>query len=83
MNDDLIEPWLEPWQVRKVLVELGLNRADPVPEPEPEESDQAFTIMPKACTRWECQVSGLDRTLKKNPKGFMVCPVCGGSYGKP
>ncbi len=47
-----------------------------------EDGDEVFTIMPRGCTRWECQVSGKDRRLV-NRKGFMVCPVCGGSYGRP
>lgn len=46
-----------------------------------EDGETVITIMPKRCTRWECQVSGKNRTLE-NRKGLMVCPVCGGSYGR-
>lgn len=47
-----------------------------------EDGDEIITPMPKACTRWPCIDSGKDRRLVKR-KGFMVCPVCSHSYGKP
>lgn len=47
---------------------------------EEEEGETVLTIMPTACTKFECQVSGKDRRLVTR-KGFLVCPVCGGSYG--
>ena len=44
--------------------------------------DQAFSDFPDKCMQWKCTISGKDHKLKKNEYGFMVCPVCQGSYGK-
>lgn len=50
-----------------------------------DDCDQAMTPMVKWCTRWECQREfidhGKDITLRENRMGFMVCPLCDGSYG--
>jgi len=42
--------------------------------------DQAITIMPEVCVHPLCAKAG--KPLK-NRNGFMVCPTCGDSYGRP
>ena len=42
--------------------------------------DQATTIMPEVCVHPLCAKAG---KLLENRNGFMVCPTCGDSYGKP
>jgi hypothetical protein len=45
--------------------------------------DQPITPMPEFCTRWECRVDNKGgRRLVRNDAGFMVCPLCGYSYGR-
>lgn len=44
--------------------------------------EQAITDMPESCPKWPCSKTPDKSKLKMNSKGFMVCPMCGGSYGK-
>ena len=44
--------------------------------------DQPITTMPKFCLSWPCCQSPKKAKLKKDENGFMVCPLCHGSYGK-
>lgn len=48
-----------------------------------EDGDEVFTTMPKSCTKWPCCWSPDKAVLvKTSPYGFMVCPLCCGSYGR-
>ena len=44
-----------------------------------EDGDEIFTPMPEFCLKWPC-------CIKKQSlicvNGFMLCPICNGSYGK-
>jgi len=42
--------------------------------------DQAITDMPISCMYWPC-CSSPDKAVLENVNGFMVCPICHGSYG--
>ena len=44
--------------------------------------DQPITTMPIACLSWSCIQSPKKTKLKKDENGFMVCPLCHGSYGR-
>ena len=45
-----------------------------------EDGDEIFTPMPKYCLK--CRNGTLSEPLSPDKNGFMVCPKCGGSYGK-
>jgi hypothetical protein len=44
-----------------------------------EDGDEIFTKV-KYCTKWPCCWE--KKPLIKNHNGFMICPICKGSYGK-
>jgi len=44
-----------------------------------EDGDEIFTPMPKYCLKWPCCTK--KEPLIINRKGFLCCPICGGSYG--
>jgi hypothetical protein len=44
--------------------------------------EQGITVMPNSCLKWPCCRDKKKSTLKRNREGFMVCPLCGDSYGK-
>lgn len=45
--------------------------------------DQPILPMPRYCTRWGCAHAAHSPAtlLERNEHGFMVCPLCGWSYG--
>jgi len=49
-------------------------------------NDIGCSEMPKTCQNFKCQKwedrDAVAPVLRVNPKGFMVCPRCLGSYGK-
>jgi len=48
-----------------------------------EAPDALATSAARSCTRWPCSSDAERATLIVNDKGFLVCPLCGGSYGRP
>jgi uncharacterized Zn-finger protein len=52
-------------------------------EPGPEESGEDIFAMPQTCTQWRGHaLDNMHPRLVENDDGFMVCPVCGCSYGR-
>ena len=49
---------------------------------QPPFEQQAITKMPESCVVWPCCKEPQKAKLKLN-NGFMICPLCRRSYGKP